>query len=110
MVTAPRLNRTAAAYPHIARRVRGGSSCRDVSPNAPPLPWIGLVSLPAAALLFDGDTPFPGWYALVPVPMPVLGAALVLAGGCRPTRSGAGLLLSLRPLTWVGGLSYGWYL
>lgn len=68
--------------------------------------WIGLVSLPVAALLFDEDTPFPGWYALVPV----LGAALVLAGGCRPTRSGAGLLLSLRPLTWVGGLSYGWYL
>ncbi|MEU4096193.1 acyltransferase family protein [Streptomyces sp. NPDC026673] len=73
---------------------------------AGPMSWIGLVSLPAAAVRFDDTTPFPGWYALVPV----LGTALVLAGGCSPTRYGAGPLLSLRPVTWVGGLSYGWYL
>ncbi|MFF7213704.1 acyltransferase family protein [Streptomyces sp. NPDC008238] len=74
--------------------------------TAAAMSWTGLVSLPAAALLFDDDTPFPGWYALVPV----LGTALVLAGGCPPVRSGAGRLLSLRPVTWVGGLSYSWYL
>ncbi|MFE0629313.1 acyltransferase family protein [Streptomyces sp. NPDC058864] len=68
--------------------------------------WTGLVSLAVAALRFDDDTPFPGWYALVPV----LGAVLVLAGGCPPARFGAGRLLSLRPVTWVGGLSYSWYL
>ncbi|MFD8425520.1 acyltransferase family protein [Streptomyces sp. NPDC059466] len=71
-----------------------------------PMSWIGLVSLLVAAVRFDDDTPFPGYYALVPV----LGAALVLAGGCSPARYGAGTLLSLRPAVWIGGLSYSWYL
>ncbi|MFC5203584.1 acyltransferase family protein [Streptomyces sp. NPDC048448] len=71
-----------------------------------PMSWIGLVSLLVAAVRFDDNTPFPGYYALVPV----LGVALVLAGGCSPARYGAGRLLSLRPAVWVGGLSYGWYL
>lgn len=71
-----------------------------------PMSWIGLASLLVAAARFDDNTPFPGYYALVPV----LGAALVLAGGCAPARYGAGTLLSLRPAVWVGGLSYSWYL
>lgn len=71
-----------------------------------PMSWIGLVSLLVAAARFDDDTPFPGYYALVPV----LGVALVLAGGCSPARYGAGLVLSLRPAVWLGGLSYSWYL
>ncbi|WP_431968658.1 acyltransferase family protein [Actinacidiphila sp. bgisy160] len=74
--------------------------------SAAAMSWAGLVSLLVAAVAFDDDTPFPGWYAVVPV----LGAALVLAGGCAPARYGAGWLLSLRPATWVGGLSYSWYL
>ncbi|MDX2813221.1 acyltransferase family protein [Streptomyces sp. PA03-5A] len=73
---------------------------------AGPMSWAGLVSLVVAAVWFDDATPFPGPYALAPV----LGTVLVLAGGCSPARYGAGALLSLRPLTWVGGLSYGWYL
>jgi peptidoglycan/LPS O-acetylase OafA/YrhL len=71
-----------------------------------PITWIGLAGIVWAALRFDNDTPFPGYYALVPV----LGASLVLAGGCSPARLGAGLVLSRRPVTWLGGLSYGWYL
>lgn len=34
----------------------------------------------------------------------------MLAGGCAPTPHGAGRLLGRRPLVWLGGLSYGWYL
>ncbi|MFD7898704.1 acyltransferase family protein [Streptomyces sp. NPDC059743] len=68
--------------------------------------WTGLACVLIAAFTFDQDTPFPGYHAL----LPVLGTALVLAGGCVPTRFGARRLLALRPAVWVGGLSYGWYL
>ncbi|WP_372346021.1 acyltransferase family protein [Streptomyces sp. KL116D] len=70
------------------------------------LSWAGLAAVVGAALVFDDATPFPGYAALVPV----VGAAMVLGGGCVPTRCGGELLLQQRPLTFVGGLSYGWYL
>jgi peptidoglycan/LPS O-acetylase OafA/YrhL len=67
--------------------------------------WLGLVGILAAATLYDADTPFPGHFAL----LPVLGAALVIAGGCRAA-SPASTPVALRPATWLGDLSYGWYL
>ncbi len=73
---------------------------------AAPMSWTGLACIAASATLYDNDTPFPGYYAL----LPVLGSVLVLAGGCAPSRYDAQLLLSRRPLVWLGGLSYGWYL
>lgn len=71
-----------------------------------PMTWTGLACVVLSALWFDADTPFPGNHAL----LPVLGAALVLAGGCSPAPLDARLLLARRPATWLGGLSYGWYL
>ncbi|MEU0192429.1 acyltransferase family protein [Streptomyces afghaniensis] len=70
------------------------------------LTWLGLACVTLAALWYDDETPFPGHHAL----LPVAGTALVLAGGCAPTSQGAGWLLGRRPLVWLGGLSYGWYL
>ncbi|WP_238431662.1 acyltransferase family protein [Streptomyces cavernae] len=71
-----------------------------------PLTWLGLACVTLAAVWYDDETPFPGYHAL----LPVAGTALVLAGGCAPTPYGAGWLLGRRPLVWLGGLSYGWYL
>ncbi|AEM85538.1 acyltransferase family protein [Streptomyces violaceusniger] len=68
--------------------------------------WLGLSGIAASAVLYDDDTPFPGHFAL----LPVLGAALVIAGGCRTSPSAASRLLAVRPAAWVGDLSYGWYL
>jgi peptidoglycan/LPS O-acetylase OafA/YrhL len=68
--------------------------------------WAGLGCVVLAALRFGNGTPYPGYHAL----LPVLGTALVLAGGCAPGRHGARLLLASRPATWLGGLSYSWYL
>ncbi|WP_406144517.1 acyltransferase family protein [Streptomyces sp. NBC_01012] len=68
--------------------------------------WLGLACLALAAVRYDDGTPFPGHHAL----LPVAGAALVLAGGCARAPYGAGWLLGRRPLVWLGGLSYGWYL
>lgn len=68
--------------------------------------WLGLSGIGAAAVLFDEDTPFPGHFAL----LPVVGTVLVIAAGGRTTPSPVSRLLALRPATWVGDLSYGWYL
>ncbi|WP_127358199.1 acyltransferase family protein [Actinacidiphila soli] len=73
---------------------------------AAPMTWIGLLCIVLSALVFGPNTPFPGYDAV----LPVVGAGLVLAGGCAPAPLGAGLLLARRPAVWLGGLSYGWYL
>ncbi|MFD4350384.1 acyltransferase family protein [Streptomyces coelicoflavus] len=73
---------------------------------AGPATWLGLVCIALAVFRFDDGTPFPGHHAL----LPVAGTLLVLAGGCAPARHGAERLLARRPLVWIGGLSYGWYL
>ncbi len=73
---------------------------------AAPMTWTGLTCIVLSAVLYGNATPFPGYYAL----LPVLGSVLVLAGGCAPSPYGAQLVLSRRPLVSLGGLSYGWYL
>jgi peptidoglycan/LPS O-acetylase OafA/YrhL len=70
------------------------------------LTWIGLACIGSSALSFNQVTPYPGYHAL----LPTVGAALVVGGGCSPAPLGAGLLLARRPVTWIGDLSYGWYL
>ena len=66
---------------------------------------LGLVGLVVAALSYDASTPFPGWHAL----LPVLGAAALLAAGAAG-ETGAGRLLTLPPIRYVGDISYSLYL
>lgn len=66
--------------------------------------WIGLGAIITAAVIYDEFTPFPGLAALLPVG----GAALLIAAGCRT--STAGRVLSVAPMQMLGKLSYGWYL
>ncbi len=73
---------------------------------AAPMTWTGLACIATAGVAYGNETPFPGYYAL----LPVLGTVLVLAGGCAPSRGDAQVLLARAPLVWLGGLSYGWYL
>jgi peptidoglycan/LPS O-acetylase OafA/YrhL len=68
--------------------------------------WLGLAAIVAAALLFDTNSLFPGWIAL----LPVLGAVAVIAAGGTLSRYSAGWWLSRRPLTFVGDVSYSVYL
>lgn len=80
---------------------------RRLSPLAASV--VGLVGLGAivfACTRFDGDTPFPGLAAL----LPVLGAALVIGAGCATPDRGVGRVLSLRPMRAIGRVSYSWYL
>ncbi|MCC3275864.1 acyltransferase [Arthrobacter sp. zg-Y20] len=60
----------------------------------------------ASALTFGGETPFPGWAALVPV----LGSALVILAGNGQRRLVHDRVTALPPVQFVGKISYSLYL
>ncbi|MGD0559216.1 MAG: acyltransferase family protein [Streptosporangiaceae bacterium] len=65
------------------------------------LGWVGLVMVIASAFVLRGTSAFPGYLAL----LPVVGAVLLIAGGSGPAR-----LTSVRPMVFLGGISYSLYL
>lgn len=72
-------------------------------------PWLtaaGLAGLATAVVAFDANTPFPGTAAL----LPVVGTALIVAGGTIRAGSLIERALSIAPLVWLGNLSYSLYL
>jgi peptidoglycan/LPS O-acetylase OafA/YrhL len=71
------------------------------------LGWAGFGAMVLAGLLFSGATWFPGASALVPT----LGAAAVIVAGMNGREhSGVGAILSWRPVTWIGDISFSLYL
>jgi peptidoglycan/LPS O-acetylase OafA/YrhL len=69
------------------------------------LPWLGIAGIVGAAVWFTSDTAFPGYAAL----LPTVGTALVL--WCRPVASWSpDRVLALRPVQYLGGISYSLYL
>jgi peptidoglycan/LPS O-acetylase OafA/YrhL len=66
---------------------------------------LGLGLILAAGLAFNSSTPFPGAAAL----LPSVGAALIIAAGKSGT-SIVGRLLALRPIAFIGMISYSLYL
>jgi peptidoglycan/LPS O-acetylase OafA/YrhL len=73
---------------------------------ARPLAPVGLIAIVLAMMLFDAATPFPSFYAL----LPVLGAVALIAGGGVAPDGTVSRLLASRPLVGLGKISYGWYL
>lgn len=89
-----------------------GSILASYSPRVPMttlqrevLGWGGLAALGWAVFGFNSETRFPGFYALVPC----LGAALIIASN-RVTTNTVGKLLSVRPMVFIGLISYSLYL
>jgi peptidoglycan/LPS O-acetylase OafA/YrhL len=68
--------------------------------------WIGLAMILGSALLYDDKTVFPGTAAM----LPVFGTALVILFGARGTSAGPTRLLSIRPMQFIGLISYSLYL
>lgn len=66
--------------------------------------WLGLALIVAGFVLIRPDRDFPGYWAV----LPVIGAAFIINAGANtfPNRC----LLSLRPVVWVGLISYPLYL
>ena len=73
---------------------------------AAPATWVGLGAIALAAVSYDSHTAYPGSAAA----LPVVGTALVIAGGTVAPRFGAESLLRIRPLGLLGKLSYSLYL
>ena len=67
--------------------------------------WLGLTLIMASMFLYDKATLFPGLSAIPPV----LGAVLFM-GGNAAGRTWAGRLLSVKPVVWIGLISYSLYL
>ena len=70
------------------------------------LGWLGLSIICLTGILLPVSTGFPGYLALVPIS----GALLVLIASENSTKFGVDRLLSVKPLTFLGGLTYGIYL
>jgi peptidoglycan/LPS O-acetylase OafA/YrhL len=71
-----------------------------------PLAWLGLAAIAWTAATYTGETAFPGWQAAVPV----LGTAAVIAAQPEHGRLSPGPALALRPVQWLGDISYSVYL
>ncbi|KAM9863142.1 acyltransferase family protein [Leucobacter sp. BZR 635] len=67
--------------------------------------WAGVVGILITAVTFDGSTPFPGYSALLPV---VSTALIILAASTH--RYSPNIFLSLRPMQFLGGISFSVYL
>ncbi|PJJ58142.1 peptidoglycan/LPS O-acetylase OafA/YrhL [Mumia flava] len=67
---------------------------------------LGLAAVALAVVTYSSATPFPGWQAAVPV----LGAALVIAAVPSAETGPVGRIMALRPVQWLGDVSYSVYL
>jgi peptidoglycan/LPS O-acetylase OafA/YrhL len=70
------------------------------------LGWAGLGLVIASAFALNGTAAFPGLLALLPAG----GAGLLILGGSAEGRLGPHRLMSVRPMVFVGGISYSLYL
>lgn len=68
--------------------------------------WSGLILIVGAAFTFTDETAFPGWIAIVPV----VGTLSVLAAGDVTGRFSTSQIFRLRPIQYVGDISYSLYL
>ncbi|HWT33504.1 MAG TPA: acyltransferase family protein [Microbacterium sp.] len=71
-----------------------------------PLSLLGLAVIGVGTLIIDGDTPFPGTAALVPV----LGAVAVILAGTDEGRFSPAPVYRWRPVQRLGDMSYSLYL
>lgn len=70
------------------------------------LSWLGLAAILCAALVFDERTPFPSWSAL----LPTLGTGVIILAEADHVSGSASAVLSLRPIQFLGDISYSVYL
>ena len=68
--------------------------------------WLGLGMIVLSSVVITAKSAYPGSL----VALPVVGAALVIAGGVRAEGTGAELLLGGRGMRWLGQRSYSLYL
>lgn len=70
------------------------------------LRWLGMIGLLASAWFFSDATPFPGYAAA----LPVIATAAVIVAGDTGRADPSDLVFRLRPVQWLGDVSYSVYL
>jgi len=70
------------------------------------LRWLGMVGLLASAWFFSSTTPFPGYAAA----LPIIATAAVIVAGDTGRADPSDLVFRLRPVQWLGDVSYSVYL
>ena len=70
------------------------------------LALLGFALVAVAAFSYTAKTPFPGWQAL----LPIIGAAMVIGANSDGTGFSPTRILALRPVQWLGDISYSVYL
>jgi peptidoglycan/LPS O-acetylase OafA/YrhL len=94
----------------LSRRAFGVDRTDEGLPMPAParsaLAWVGLAAIAWSAWSYTSATPFPSWRAL----LPVLGAAAVIGAACDRGLLSPGSWLALRPVQWMGDISYSVYL
>lgn len=68
--------------------------------------WLGLAGILTSAFLYSAATPYPG----SAVALPVLSTAALIAAGTAVPGLGVESVLGVRPLQWLGDISYSLYL
>ena len=70
------------------------------------LRWLGMIGLLASAWFFSNATPFPGYAAA----LPVIATAAVIVAGDTGRADPTDMVFRLRPVQWLGDVSYSVYL
>ncbi len=89
-----------------AHRTEGRSTQQRAGMAASLVAWLGFAAIVVTAFTYSGKTPFPGWQAL----LPVLGSVAVIAAYSAPVNVSPTRILQLRPVQWLGDISYSVYL
>lgn len=87
-------------------RSRPGSAVALPAAARAALAWAGLAAIVWTAVAYTAGTPFPSWRALLPVG----GAAAVIAAAVVPAAGSPARLMALKPVQWLGEVSYSIYL
>ena len=95
----------AALLPWVGRRDDAEPAPRSDRFRAG-LAWVGLAMIGWAAFTYTVATPFPSWRAL----LPVVGTVLVIGAHAGTERWSPGRGLAVRPVQWLGDVSYSVYL
>lgn len=74
--------------------------------SAATLGWIGMAGIVGSIVLFTEETPFPSYWAAIPV----AATALVIFAGATPSRVGPTAVLSFSLMQFLGLISYSLYL
>jgi hypothetical protein len=85
---------------------RAGWTSRLSTPARAALAWAGLGAIAVTGLTYTQATPFPGWRAL----LPVVGTVAVIAAADPEHRLSPRRLLAVRPVQFLGDISYSVYL